>query len=117
MTDKNAYATLVAQSIQIAEADADRHLAQLGQTLTDMAGGRVAAGLGADVGLRGLNLLARAVSQAVESRKSLVMAHSALARDGTRIGAAWTMIGPVEKLDPDDKPESPLPQGRLLETV
>jgi hypothetical protein len=41
MSRKNDYASLVAQTLHSAESDADRHLAQLGQMLTDMAGGRV----------------------------------------------------------------------------
>lgn len=115
MTGKNAYASLVAQSLHTAEADADRHLAQLGQVLTDMAGGRVPAGLGADVGLRGLDHLGRALSQAIEARKSLVMAHGSLAHDGRRMGLQWMVANPTEKMDPEEKPEKPTKTGRLAQ--
>lgn len=114
MTNKSAFASLVAQSIHGAEVDADRHLAQLGQTLADMAGGRVQAGLGADVGQKGLNYLGLAVSQAIESRKNLTLAHAALARDGQRIGLTWAAAGPFEKMDPDDRTETPV-SGRLAQ--
>jgi hypothetical protein len=117
MSRKNDYASLVAQTLHSAESDADRHLAQLGQMLTDMAGGRVTAGLGADVGMRGLEYLGQAVTHAIESRRSLVMAHSSLARDGRRMQMQWTSFSPTEKLDPKDGPETPIKTGRLAQAA
>lgn len=103
MDTKHAFASIVAANLNASELAADRQLAQLGITLTDLASGRAAAGFAAGPGQRGFDHLAEAISLNVAARRSLVAAHDSLARDARRMRVTWTApegpnAGPLEKV-------------------
>jgi hypothetical protein len=120
MNVKHAFASIVAANLNASELAADRQLAQLGVTLSDLAGGRAAAGFAAGPGQRGLDHLAEAIALNVAARRSLVAAHDSLARDARRLKLTWAApegptADPLEKLPGEDKPETT--GRRLAETV
>lgn len=119
MDTKHAFASIVAANLNASELAADRQLAQLGVTLTDLASGRAAAGFAAGPGQAGLDHLAEAIALTVTARRSLVKAHDSLARDARRMRVSWTApegpnAGPLEKTPTGDGGgESTRPIGRL----
>ena len=123
MDTKHAFASIVAANLNASELAADRWLAQLGVTLTDLASGRAAAGFAAGPGQAGLDHLAEAISLNVAARRSLVAAHDSLARDARRLRVGWTApvaphggphAGPLEKIpDGSGGGETTRPTGRL----
>lgn len=123
MDTKHAFASIVAANLNASELAADRQLAQLGITLTDLASGRAAAGFAAGPGQAGLDHLAEAIALTITARRSLVAAHDSLARDARRMRVTWTEpkapnggphAGPLEK-DPEGTGggETTRPTGRL----
>lgn len=114
MTTKNDFASIVAANLHASEKAADDQLAQLGITLTDLTTGRVPAGFAAQVGQQGLEHLAEAISLGIAARRSVVAAHDSFARDARRLKVTWTSAGPFEKMPETDRPETPVPSGRLV---
>lgn len=120
MDRKYDFASIIAADLHASEQAADRQLAQLGVTLTDITTGRFHAGFAAGPGQRGLDHLAEAIAFGVAARRSLVAAHDSFARDARRLKLRWTApdvttSGPLEKLPGGDTPEVPKPTGRLAE--
>ncbi len=96
MSPADRFATIVAADLRSSEHALDRSLAAYGQMLSNLAEGRVSAGLAAQAGQKGLDHIVEAISASVAARRSTIAAHDAFARDARRLGIEWTSMAAGE---------------------
>jgi len=108
MSLADRFATIVAADLRNSEHALDRSLAAYGQMLTNLADGRVNAGLAAQAGQKGLDHIAEAIGASVAARRATIAAHDAFARDARRLGLEWTSMAAGER-----KPGGPVKEGVL----
>lgn len=97
----NRYSSVVAADLVDTEDTIDQSLAKAGILLTSMASGRLEAGLPAQVGHHALTHLADAIQAGVVYRGHMVALHRSLEAAGRKMGADWSMGGPLES-KPED---------------
>lgn len=100
-TALNQFSSIVAADLIDTELTIDQSLAKAGILLTNMASGRVEAELPAQVGHHALTHLAEAIQAGVVYRGHMVALHRSLEVAGRKMGADWSMGGPLES-KPDD---------------
>lgn len=99
MVDKlklDGFACVIAADLRETEHRVDMSLAQAGVLLTSMTSGREKVGLPAPFGQAALAKLGQAITNGIEYRSSLVSLHRSLEVAGGRIGADWSLGGPLE---------------------
>lgn len=97
------FAGVVAADLIETEKTVDQSLAKAGMLLTTMVSGGDTAGVPASVGHHALTHLSEAIAAGVSYRGHLVSLHRSLEATGRKIGADWSMGGPLEpKPDLDD---------------
>ncbi|MFB7879983.1 MULTISPECIES: hypothetical protein [Brevundimonas] len=97
----NQFAGVIAAELRETELRTDMSLAQAGVLLTSLTTGRNEVGLPAPFGQAALAKLGEAIANGIEYRSSLVSLHRSLEVAGNKIGADWSLGGPLEP-KPDD---------------
>lgn len=95
------FASVLAADLRTTEETIDESLAKAGIMLTNMASGRVSAGLPAQTGHHALARLGEAINAGISYREKMVNLHRTLEASGRVLGADWSMGGPFEE-KPDD---------------
>lgn len=112
-TDRNAFAGMVAADLRAVEHTLDEALARAGAMLQTLSEGRRRVGLAASVGQHALASVGDAIAGTIAVRGDLVKAHARFARDAEALGLDYAVLGPLETKTGDDRPDTPMPQGRL----
>lgn len=92
----NQFAGVVAADLIETEKSIDQSLAKAGMLLTTMVSGRDEVGMPALIGHHALAHLSEAISAGVSYRGHLVSLHKNLEATGRKIGADWSLGGPLE---------------------
>mgnify|MGYP000868829430 CR=1 FL=1 len=97
----NQFASVLAADLKATERAIDDSLAKAGMMLTNMASGRIEAGLAAQTGHAAMTKVGEAINAGINYRGTMVDLHRTLEVHGRKMKADWSMGGPFES-KPED---------------